>query len=762
MGANQIESFTENRLATSRSERIAEYKKRKQAYDFVKVHPAEVEERKGQGWEFDRQLKTGVRLRRAKSSDEILENRFWSILYLIGFQILSSGRYFKLNIAINGKRIAKQIDVLGIDEDTVVVAECKSAESLKRKSLQSALAELDSLKRPIANAVRSTLGDNVNRKFIWCMVTSRIRWTDNDLARAQEKRIHVVGGPELRYFSEIAKTLGRAAKHQFEAEFLSGQRIRTFSDRTVPATRLRLGGRFAYSFTVRASELLRRAFVNHRDLRDPSGAPTYQRLINPGRIKSVASFLQNGGYFANSILINFHTTVRFDQQGRDEASDTRFGTLYLPDTYKSCWIIDGQHRLYGAALLEGESDDPIIPVIAFEKLPAAEEASLFATINKEQRQVQKRLLDELDGELKWDSDDPEEAARAIAARALDQLRHEIAGPFEDRFAPPGMPGEKGQVLTLPQVKQALLKSGLLGRKSAREGSFLPGPLTAKTNKKTLENVCDFLSSYFGKVRAANLARWEGGSAELLCYNPAIQAHIRLCGEVVRYLERCQKIDPHELDANELADAVIEFAKPLLDFIASVSAEEFRERFYVPFGSGGPARYFYRAAELLHRQTSDFEPEGLREFLAGTNKDMKDECDRLVPWITDAIHGHVVRKLREHYGNDFFNIGIKNKEIKKKAYEKSLDDPSGAKPLETYLDVIELKKIVESSENWPIFKDTLSISLPQQPKNLAKYVNWIEQFNEVRKIWAHPYGRAYSDEDLSLLRLIETELRKRLG
>ena len=76
-------------------------------------------------------------------------------------------------------------------------------------------------------------------------------------------------------------------------------------------------------------------------------------------------------------------------------------------------------------------------------------------------------------------------------------------------------------------------------------------------------------------------------ANLLCYNPSIQAHLRVCGEVVRYLERCQKIDPHELDANDLADAVIEFSKPLFEFIASANAEEFRERFYVPFWIGRP-------------------------------------------------------------------------------------------------------------------------------------------------------------------------------
>ena len=121
----------------------------------------------------------------------------------------------------------------------------------------------------------------------------------------------------------------------------------------------------------------------------------------------------------------------------------------------------------------------------------------------------------------------------------------------------------------------------------------------------------------------------------------------------------------------------------------------------------------------------------------------------------------MQRLREVYGDDFFEKGIKNKDIKIKAYSKRADtDPDGTTPLETYLDVIELKKIVETNENWPHFKDVLNIPLPSQQKGLTKYVKWLDDFNDVRKIYAHPFNRSYSDTDIELLTLVEQELRSR--
>jgi hypothetical protein len=91
----------------------------------------------------------------------------------------------------------------------------------------------------------------------------------------------------------------------------------------------------------------------------------------------VALFLQNGGY--EFYLINFHTAVRSTNKDI-EASDTRFGTLYLPETTRAVGSLTDNTDFITALL--ATKDDPIIPVIAFEKLPAAHEANLFATIKR--------------------------------------------------------------------------------------------------------------------------------------------------------------------------------------------------------------------------------------------------------------------------------------------------------------------------------------------------------------------------------------------
>lgn len=62
--------------------------------------------------------------------------------------------------------------------------------------------------------------------------------------------------------------------------------------------------------------------------------PTYQRLIKKSRLKSVQDFVDNGGFFPNSIIINIDTngkSVRFDSAGNQvEKSISRIGILHLP------------------------------------------------------------------------------------------------------------------------------------------------------------------------------------------------------------------------------------------------------------------------------------------------------------------------------------------------------------------------------------------------------------------------------------------------
>jgi DNA sulfur modification protein DndB len=119
----------------------------------------------------------------------------------------------------------------------------------------------------------------------------------------------------------------------------------------------------------------------------------------------------------------------------------------------------------------------------------------------------------------------------------------------------------------------------------------------------------------------------------------------------------------------------------------------------------------------------------------------------------AIHGD---KL-------YWDKGVSDKTIKSNAYSKSLDvEPEERLPLETYLDVIEMKKIVENKVNWPLFKEVFNIAQPGE-KGFTKNVKWMENVNELRRIPAHPAReRRYKIEDFDYIDFIYEEFLGRVA
>ena len=112
-----------------------------------------------------------------------------------------------------------------------------------------------------------------------------IIWSKPDKERADGLNIRIITERELRYFIQIAEHLGSAARYQFLAEFLHGQKIPGLSNTTVPAIRGKLGGNYFYCFLTTPKQLLKISFINHRSLNDPEGIPTYQRLVSQARMK---------------------------------------------------------------------------------------------------------------------------------------------------------------------------------------------------------------------------------------------------------------------------------------------------------------------------------------------------------------------------------------------------------------------------------------------------------------------------------------------
>src|SRR5258708_4659215 len=169
----------------------------------------------------------------------------------------------------------------------------------------------------------------------------------------------------IGYFGQILEHLGCATRYQFIAEYLGGQKIPELKDIKVPAIRGKLGGKTFYSFVSTPEQLLKICFVNHRTLADPLTLPTYQRLVKRSRLKSIGEFIKDDGFFPTNILINFDQKRRFDKKENSETADVQVGDLHMPDKYKSAWIVDGQHRLYGYSLIDPKYSKQNVAVIAF-------------------------------------------------------------------------------------------------------------------------------------------------------------------------------------------------------------------------------------------------------------------------------------------------------------------------------------------------------------------------------------------------------------
>ncbi|HEV2818117.1 MAG TPA: DGQHR domain-containing protein [Allosphingosinicella sp.] len=743
-------------LAKDFGEKRAEYTRRSRPYDEITIENSLRPLSEAEGWYVQRENKNSLRMRRPKSHDEIIENRFWNTLYRFGYCELNKGRRFQIAVGKGGETSEKQVEVFAKDDETVIVAECRACKLPTKLSLLHDLNDLIGLTKPIADTIRRHYGDSFKPKIIWCFVTDNIRWSDADLKRAADNNINVIQGLELIYFEEFSKKLGYAARYQFHAEYLADQKVPALAGRKVPAVKTKLGGSTAYLFSALAKDILRVAFVNHRDLRDPSGAPSYQRIMKPTRLKEIAEFLDGGGFFPNTILLNFHRKPIFEQQAKDEISSIAFGNLILPDRYKSCWIIDGQHRLYGTTYTSADYDTPLF-FIGFDAVTASEEANIFVQINSKQATVPPTLLSALDGEVKWDSDVPKERLSAISSRAVDLLNTKGGGPLEGKVVSPGITAGTSQPLNLRSIQDRINQSGLVGTINLRTGEIVYGPCWDGSSEASLRRLVALLELHFEEVQQANPERWEQGKAGLLCTNFGVGSHIRLVSELIAYASERLGFRPEAEEVHDLYLSIKPFVEPVLSFIRDASDAEFEEKFKVIFGSSGFHHYFFGIVDLVIEVAPGFSPEGYEDFKRLSSDEVTDLADRQVKWIQTVVPAYLLGKLRLIYGDDYFEQAVP-KEIQKACQAKRIDDDVGEKlPVEAYLDWIQLQKIAVLKDVRGEVKEVLSIRLDGEGGGKHFYSEWFEAVNRIRRIVAHPSGRSYKDDDLKVLSSVAEHL-----
>lgn len=715
------------------------------------------------GWSVARKNKSSTRMSKLKPADERLEDELWSILAQMGFKEMSKGRNF--TIAVADGLEPRQIDVFAKDDETVVMVECTQRETPGKKNMSNLIEKIRAIREPVFKSIRKFYGQQTKLKVRHVIATRNISWSDADLKKCEEAQITVIADGEIDYYASLVQHLKQAARYQFLGHMFGGQKVDGLA-RQIVATRGKMGGETFYTFLIPPDELLKIAYVGHKASRDIENLETYQRMLQPKRLKKIAEYINDGGKFPTNIVVNLKTGrktgLKFDiiQKFDNET----LGKLSLPPNYASAWIIDGQHRLYGyayARTLKGfKQDSSMIPVLAYENLPAQKEMNLFIEINSKQVKVPTGLLVELYSDLHWKSPDPEEAFQALLSRIASRLNSDKTSPLHDRMVVTGKKKTQYRCLTQTSIRDGLGVAKLLGTFS--KGAIVPGPLsTANAEsydanlKKGMSVLAECLRLF--EEQLPNHWRLGDGAGGYLSTNNGIRALFHVIKDITDHIHKDSGVDLYLLDADETMKEIKPYLQILIDWFKSAPAQDVQA--FRRFGSSLTAvrRQAYGMEAQIHASQTSFTPAGLQEYLDSRDEAGTEEAAAKVTKIHRRLFDFVIGTLKDHYGTQnkaWWTKGIPLKIRQDCTAEWEAKNREGDEEAQLYL----ISYIDICLSNWDLVKG--AVSLGAKDKNNKKdCTKWIKDLNEIRKITTHPERGALSTDQVSFVSEIFEKVEK---
>jgi DNA sulfur modification protein DndB len=614
------------------------------------VDPSEVDRYISEGWKLSKEFKNSIRMSKPKNSDLALEDEVWSLFALMGYKFLNRDRNFNLPYDKNNPTQTKQIDVFAKDDETILIVECKSSETNKRgdfkKELESYIGIIEGLRKSI-----QALFPKTKYKFKFILATKNLSISEDDSKRLEKlKGVHL-NEENIDYFFQLYSQLGAASRYQFLGNIFEGQEIPEMENK-IPAVRGKMGGHTYYSFATEPENLLKIGYVLHRNKANVNMMPTYQRLIKKSRLKSVNEFIENGGYFPNSIVISIDAkNCHFDPANTQVASTiSDVGILHLPKKYKSAYIIDGQHRLYGYSNSEYKNKNTI-PVVAFINLSRDEQVQLFMQINENQKAVSKDLRNTLNADLLWTSDNYLEQIKALCSRISIYLGEDRNSPLFNKISI----GEDKKTITTQAIENALRKSKFLGKVSKNKieeiGLIYNGDLDFAYDK-----LKDYLTKGFDYLSTNIKDEWEKESDGVILINRGIYGFILLLSDILYYLNETKTIDSQKTTVNKILLEAKTYIDPIINFIKDLNVEE-REELKKAYGAGGENKYWRTFQKVVRETHKNFNPEGLDEFIAKQEKQNNDRAFAIIRDIETFFNQDFKSKLEEKFGKMWFKKGV---------------------------------------------------------------------------------------------------------
>ena len=762
LNEEQIMSIKEH-MCSDEKKLASLYRAKKKSYDECSVSFNEAEERKKQDWVEVVTLKTKVRMQRPKPVGVAFEDKIWSMFYDLGFRSLNRDEHLEIKWG-EGSGDHKQIDVLAIGEEAIFVVECKAATKLTTSSFKSVIDGIEHYREGVIRALHQIYGD---KKIKFVLATDNYRIGEEDTKRMVEKKIFHLNENAYKYIQGLLKSYKFCVNYQFygmmfKNELISSKRIR------VPALKGKMGGFDYYMMSIEPETLLKMGFVLHRTKVNDSMAPTYQRLLSAKRLPGITNFIQNGGYFPNSLIVNFDTTsskkmkIQFDlAENSSEDSNAQLGILSIPNAYGIAYIIDGQHRLYGYAGSDYKRTNTI-PVVAFENMESREQLQIFMDINENQKAVSKNLRLDLEEDINWESLQVDSRLKALRSSIIKALAADSGSVLANKISV----GEDSSDLNFTPFDNGLLQSSLL-------------PRASKQSYTKDTDVCMYDTQNLDHDKAMNECKKRVASYLRECYNYAHQeldeklfkdfimcnrgtyAFVALVGSLNKYLIKSGQVTQFA----SLAERMLVVKKNLdifINYLSNLPATDENELRLIR-GQQAERTWLCRFQNSIHTEVPDFNPDGLESWLKSQDTGLQQKAKDYAEKIFTTLKGRILEKLQDLYGDNWESLvnDIKKECLKRLITLHGDEDDFALQEIEwtDAIDLNDIKTIIE--KNWSQSKDStfvpfkkeFAIPVNEQCSTKAEKLVWLSDLIKFTKAISDPKGKKLSPQQVDEMELI---------
>lgn len=761
---SQIQSIKEH-MTDDPSVLTKKFKAKKTPYETKSISLNELDDYLSEGWDEVSTSKHKAKIQKLKPIGMRFEDDIWCMFYNLGFRTLNYDEKLMIQWGSNPED-KHQLDVVAVGEEAIFVVECKASENISKASLKKEIGEICLYKEGVMRALKQIYGQEKRVKFVFA--TRNYTFPDGceDEKRLSDNKIFQFTENTYDYVNSLIKSYKSTVIYQFYGLMFQHERINNDKIR-IPALRGTMGGHEYYMLSIEPAKLLKIGFVLHRTkVNTQISMPTYQRLLVPSRLKGIGEFIDKGGYFPNTVIVNFDDSnkknkVQFEQAaGGTDDTKTKLGYLTIPNAYCIAYIIDGQHRVYGYASSKYK-DTNTIPVVAFNGLPSDEQLKIFMDINEHQKAVSPGLRLDLNEDLNWNSPRLDSRLKALRSSIIKQL----ASGNNSVLARKISVGEDTAKLTFKPFDTALSQSSLLPKATSKEFTkytdvCLYNTKSVEHNKvmmdsqKRISNLIKECYSYvYYKMNEHHSEEYEN----FIECNIGTYAFVSLISSFNEHLIRAGLLT-QESSTKEQIEKMSSYLDVLVDYICNMPTDD-KSQILLIKGAGADTLWLRKYQNAIRKQIPSYNPEGLDAWLETQDKDLQEEGKMCGRQIEKYVKVRVLSKLEDLYGSTWEK---QIKTIKGKCLLR-MDDNDDSDDLDwtDHMNLQDLKEIIDSkwriqkedNDNFVTFEEEFSIQVIESFKTKTDRLKWLNDLISFSKAWTTTKGRPLNQNEVNEMRSI---------